>query len=133
MAIGDIGLFRTIRTKMQWHSERQGVLSENVANAETPGYRPRDLAPPDFGRDVARSRANLVTLRTDGRHIEGTLYSTRGAFRAENAGSFEITPDGNGVVLEEQMMKVTENQLDFQTASSLYQRGVGLLKTAIGR
>ena len=50
-----------LRTRMQWHQERQRLLAENVANADTPNYRPRDLAPLDFdrptpARDVDRAR-----------------------------------------------------------------------------
>jgi flagellar basal-body rod protein FlgB len=46
---------------------------------------------------------------------------------------YEVTPDGNGVVLEEQMMKLSQNQMDYQVATSLYQRSIAILKTAVGR
>ena len=45
MPISDIPILSMLRTRMQWHQERQQVLAENVANADTPNYRPRDLAP----------------------------------------------------------------------------------------
>ena len=44
-----------------------------------------------------------------------------------------MTPDGNSVSLEDQMMKVTQNQMDYQMATSLYARSLGLLKTALGK
>jgi len=47
MPISDIPILTMLRTRMQWHQERQRVLAENVANADTPNYRARDLAPPD--------------------------------------------------------------------------------------
>ncbi len=48
MAIPDIPILSMLRTRMQWHQERQRVLAENVANADTPNYRARDLAAPNF-------------------------------------------------------------------------------------
>ena len=50
MAITDLPLFSMLRTRMQWHQERQRLLSENVANSDTPNFRPRDLAPLSFDR-----------------------------------------------------------------------------------
>lgn len=54
-------------------------------------------------------------------------------FLTEEGESWEVTPEGNAVVLEEQMLKVSENQFDFQLATSPYTRSLGLLRTAIGR
>ena len=48
MGIVDIPIFSMLRSRMEWHQERQRVLAENVANADTPNYRPLDLAPPNF-------------------------------------------------------------------------------------
>jgi flagellar basal-body rod protein FlgB len=47
--------------------------------------------------------------------------------------NFEITPEGNGVTLEDEMMKVASNQMDYQAATTLYTRSMRLIKTAIGR
>ena len=55
MAISDLPIFSMLRTRMNWHQERQRLLAENVANADTPGYRPRDLAPLNFGRQVQQA------------------------------------------------------------------------------
>ena len=46
---------------------------------------------------------------------------------------FETTPSGNGVNLEDEMMKVAQNNQDYQLAATLYQKSLGLMKTAIGR
>ncbi len=42
-------------------------------------------------------------------------------------------PAGNAVNLEDQMLKVSANQMDYAAATSLYSRSLGLLKTAIGK
>ena len=133
MAIGDLAIFSALRTKMKWHEARQRLLAQNIANADTPGYVGRDLKPLKFGRALSLHSAEVLRpQRTDANHLEGNI-AARSPFRDRRESDFEVTPDANGVVLEEEMMKVTTNQLDFQTVSALYSRGLGMLKTAIGR
>jgi len=131
MALTDMPLFEALKGKMQWHQARQNILAENVANAETPGYRGRDLADFKFGEMVDASRS-LATVRTNARHI-ATGNAGNGAFGGHAMSNVEITPEGNGVVLENEMMKVTENQMDYQAATSLYTRSMRMLKTALGK
>ena len=45
-----------LRTKMQWHQERQRVLAENISNSDTPNFKPRDLVEPKFDRKGASRR-----------------------------------------------------------------------------
>ena len=59
--------------------------------------------------------------------------SENSAFGAQAMANFEITPEGNGVTLEDEMMKVTTNLMDYQAATSLYQKSIKILKTAMGR
>ena len=61
MAITDLPLFSMLRTRMQWHQERQRLLAENVANADTPNYRPRDLAPPNFEPSQIARRVGVAS------------------------------------------------------------------------
>src|ERR1700724_3726275 len=71
MSINDLPVLSALRTKMQWHQERQRVLSENVANSDTPNFKPRDLVEPKFDRagEVAGSMGTLAMMRTSGSHI----------------------------------------------------------------
>jgi flagellar basal-body rod protein FlgB len=57
MDLPGIGLFRMISQQLHWLGQRQEVLSQNVANADTPGYQARDLQPLAFGRCAAAGRA----------------------------------------------------------------------------
>ena len=70
--------------------------------------------------------------RTDGGHIEGVGLS-QSPFQNGNSRTFEVRPAGNAVNLEEEMMKVAANQMDFQTATALYKRSLNLIKTALGK
>ena len=130
MTITNLPLFSMLRTRMQWHQERQRILAENVANADTPRFQPRDLAAPQF--DPRRpATAELSLARTSPAHLTGASGGTR--FQLDRGGGFEARPSGNAVSLEDEMLKVAGNQMDYQAAASLYSRGLGMLKTAIGR
>ncbi len=131
MAAGDMTLFSMLRSRMHWHEERQKLLAENVSNANTPGYRSRDLHLPDFSSMMRSNGAGPA--RTDSHHM--TLGSTLdGSFRLDRkAGGLITSPSKNAVDLESEMMKVSQNQLDYQAVSNLYQNSLSLIRTAIGR
>ncbi|MTI19281.1 flagellar basal body rod protein FlgB [Rhodobacteraceae bacterium RKSG542] len=133
MSIVDLPLFQALKQKMNWHQQRQGLLAQNIANADTPDYRGQDLKDFKFEGMVAQHTGDAGPARTHAGHIGGSAISGSGSAKGISAKSFERTPDGNSVVLEEQMMKVTENQMDYQMATSLYSRSLGLLRTALGR
>ena len=135
MSMTDLPVWQALKGKLRFHETRQKVLAENVANAETPGYRARDIKAPDFFRMAVEGEGNegVSTVLTNPMHIAGPLIDNSAPFRPEKVGGYEVTPDGNAVSLEDQMMKVTGNQMDYQTVTSLYQRSIGLLKTAVGK
>ncbi len=129
MPISDIPILSMLRTRMQWHQERQRVLAENVANADTPNYHARDLAPPDFQR--ALQSASLTVARTDPAHLGG---SAGGAQFAENGElHYEVRPRGNAVSHEDEMLKLAGNQIDYEAVTSIYTHSLALIKTALGR
>jgi flagellar basal-body rod protein FlgB len=130
MAITDIPIFAMLRTKMQWHQQRQQVLAQNVANADTPHYRPVDLADPKFQLAAPGPAAPVQLARTDPGHLAGFAGSTD---FSSNPNQYQVRPAGNAVNLEDEMMKVAANQMDYQAATQLYARSLGLLKSALGR
>ncbi len=132
---GDLPFLSALRTQMQWHSARQSVLAENIANADTPGFAARDVQRVDHQSQftVAKPMAS-APVRTDAKHIAGTqIAGSKTGFDEGRQATFEVTPEGNSVVLEEEVMKMTANQLDYQTVASLYQKSLGMLRTAVGR
>lgn len=131
MPLSDIPILSMLRTKMEWHQARQKVLAENVANADTPAFRPHDLSAPNFERP-SPPVTNVSLARTESGHIAGTASSSA-QFRDRTQGGYEIRPTGNAVSLEDEMMKVAANQMDFQTATTLYTHSLNLIKTALGK
>lgn len=132
--LGDLALFSALRTQMKWHASRQSVLAENIANADTPGYQARDLRRVDHEAMFSvRAPSSTGPTRTHVNHIAGRSVVENTGFDNRREPTFEVTPEGNSVVLEEEVMKMTANQLDYQTASTLYQRSLSMLRTAVGR
>jgi flagellar basal-body rod protein FlgB len=127
VAITDLPLFSMLRSRMQWHQERQRLLAENVSNSDTQGYRPRDMAPLQFDKTMP----NLTSIgleRTAAGHIASSSQSEGSKF-----GGYEVRPTGIAVNLEDEMIKVAANQMDYQAATTLYSKSLGLLKIAIGK
>lgn len=131
MAISDIPGLSALRASMQWHQQRQRVLAENVANADTPNYQARDLVRPTAERLVAGLKPGLSMTRTNVAHIAPAGGDP--AFGFDGKGGLETRPTGNAVSLDDEMLKVAQNQMDYQAATSLYTRSLDLLKTAIGK
>ena len=133
MAIANLPLFAALKQKMQWHQTRQNLLAENVANAETPGYRGRDLKAYNFEEHMLQvSSAQVTTSATQAGHYVVSSNGT-GGFDPRAMNNFEITPEGNGVTLEDEMMKVSSNAMDYQAVTSLYSRSMRLMRTALGK
>jgi flagellar basal-body rod protein FlgB len=126
MPITDIPILSMLRTRLEWHQERQRVLAENVANADTPGYRPLDLDPPNFEQELMGPSVALA--RTNPEHIASDGEDSRFAANAEP--HYEVRPGGNAVNHEDEMMKVASNQMDFDAVADLYSRSLALIKLA---
>lgn len=137
MDIADLPAFSVLREKMTFLAERQKVLAQNVANASTPGYVPKDLNKDGFNKALAsqlkvREEGGVAVARTSGKHID--MNATRnlsGDFRAKATPDTDVTLDGNAVVLEDQMMKVSETRGEYETMVAIYQRALGMMRTAI--
>lgn len=132
MDYSKIPLLSALVKRMDWLGERQRVLAENVANANTPGFKSRDLKPMSFRDAMGQAESRLGMVSTAPRHLTGAPGAAK-AERSADRTAYETAPDGNAVVLEQQLMRVAETQLQHQTMTSLYRKHIGMLKTALGR
>lgn len=126
-------LFAGIKKRLAWLTQRQEVLAQNVANADSPGYRARDLKDFNFLRLVRQEarQVNMDTTRPE--HLGGRRKRIRD-FDEENIRKpYETAPAGNAVILEEQMMKLNETGVDHRLMTELYRKHLNLFKTAIGK
>jgi flagellar basal-body rod protein FlgB len=118
------------RKAMDWVAQRQEVLSENIANSDTPGYIPSDLKDLDF-KNVLHTvnQPSVLPTQTDSRHIVPKLQDPNVVQTVKK--DYESSPDGNAVVLEEQMDKVGSSKAMYEQVTALFQKNVSLLRMAI--
>ena len=129
MDLMHIPLFDALVKRMAWLGERQTVLAENVASADTPGYVARDLPPPDFHSLLQQPKPiTLVTTQPDHIAIAGDVNAEAREDAVPDRGI-----DGNGVSLEQEMMKVSQTANDFALTSTLYRANLNIIKTVLGR
>lgn len=129
MDLASTPFFGMLRQRLDHLSERQRLISENIANASTPGYRARDIDTSGFERMLASSGGgSLQMARTNPMHMPagGGSASAQIVTRDDS----ETTIDGNSVVLEEQMARAAETRMAFETGIALYQKGLELVRLA---
>lgn len=129
MDLSSIGLFHLAGRRMEYLGARHQVIAQNVANADTPGFRARDLKAFDFQAAVSHAAGNISPVQTSPMHLTGTRAPQ--PFREDRrVPTYETAPAGNGVVLEEQMMKAAEVRQAYDLATGIFQKHVGMLRQA---
>lgn len=130
MDLSKLGVMKLMTRKMDYLGERQQVIAQNVANLNTPDYKPNDLKPFTFRRALTDAR-RLAPDATDAAHLAGTVADGTKNQKARDRRPYETTPDGNAVVLEQQILKSAETTADYQTMLNLYKKQVMMIRTAI--
>ena len=131
MEMRDLPLLSMLRERMSWLNQRQDVLSQNVANADTPRYVARDLKDLDFEQLMGTASSGTKMMTTNVKHI--ALSSAHsGKFEDHETPDQESDPNGNAVSLEVEMIKVADTQAQYQAAANLYAKAMTMMKTAIG-
>src|SRR5579872_6925372 len=150
MGSGDVPLLAMLKGRLGYLAQRQRLIAENVANSDTPGFAPRDLKPftfhlqttaqtqgtassggPSLGSSAGIAPTGALAVTQPG-HMQ--IANPSGpTFKPKGAPDSEMTIDRNGVVLEDQMIKLTDTRMDYDAAVSFYQASVNMLKTAIRR
>jgi flagellar basal-body rod protein FlgB len=125
-----IGLFDLAERRLAWADRRQGLLAQNIANANTPGYRPNDLKP--FAS--ALSGAGSVTpVRTQPNHLAGAAGSGQHLAVETERRPAARAPDGNAVALDDQLIKVANTETTHALVTTIYKKYLGLFGMALGR
>ena len=133
MDFTQITLFQAMKKRVAWLNQRQEVLAQNIANADTPGARAKDLEPFAFERLIRREQMQLNMASTRGDHMGGRRRRVRDYSTDETRKPYETAPAGNAIVLEEQMLKLNEPGIQHKLLIELYQKHLKMFRTAIGR
>jgi flagellar basal-body rod protein FlgB len=132
-------LLAGLEARMRFAQARQQVISQNIAHADTPGYKARVLEEPDFSAVLS-----AVDARGPGRvakpHIAmPAAFSRFGSSAAINArteradDAFETKPNGNNVSLEQQLGDLANVQMEYAEMTNLYRKQLGLFRIALGK
>ena len=119
-----------LKEHLAWLGQRQQVLARNIANADTPGYVPRDLEPLRFRDMVHRSTPPVRVAQTVSGHLEGSKRRTPEFAEREQRHAVDATPAGNAVDLEEEMAKMNETAVSHKLTAQLYRKYLGLVRMA---
>ena len=138
MDLGNLKLFHAMKENMDWLSQRQRVISQNIANADTPNYEVKDLKTLDFKKVISElndrslsngTKAISLTL-TNEAQIKGTLAT--GGFKTKRMNrEFETTITGNGVKLEDQAFKMSQTSDAYKLSTQLYKKYTDLMRMAV--
>jgi flagellar basal-body rod protein FlgB len=141
MGPDDIPLFGMLKSRLGYLTERQKLVAQNVANADTPGYRPSDLKAFSFQASLMNQGSGAVyrggraaptsgvqMMETSAAHMAPS--SAPSAWRATAGADSETTLDGNSVSLEDQMLKMTDARTNYDAAITFYQKSMEMLRQA---
>ena len=133
MDLNKVTLFGMLKGRMGWLARRQEILAQNIANSDTPNYKPNDLKPMDFSKYLKGTSGGLALKTTSSKHFSESRDAMSQYTVMQNPAPYETAPDGNAVVLEEQMAKISETQLQHSLATELYRKHIGMIRLALGK
>ncbi len=120
-------VMRMAQAMARHSAARQVTISENIANADTPGFRARDL--PDFGATYNQPK-RLAATRVS--HLDWQAGTPRHVAQVDRT-SPVLSPNGNSVSLEREMMRGAQNKQSHELALAVYGSARTILRTALGR
>lgn len=125
-----LGLFDLADRRLRWIDRRQEVLANNVANADTPRWRPRDIAAFADTLDRASTAIGGGSLAlTNPLHLAGTAQDEAGSRAIKVT---EHAPDGNAVALDSELAKIGDTEAAHELVTGLYKKYLALFRAAIG-
>ncbi|MEI6986290.1 MAG: flagellar basal body rod protein FlgB [Rhodospirillaceae bacterium] len=135
MDLNSMGVFKLITKKMEWLSQRQEVVAQNIANVDTPKFKPSDVSPFSFRSAIESHQRQLVPAITDPAHQRAARSGNgdSGSVTRRDRKPYETKLDGNAVVVEQQMLKLSETAQDYGLVTNLYKKNVSMLRMALGR
>ncbi|MCQ2966552.1 MAG: flagellar biosynthesis protein FlgB [Alphaproteobacteria bacterium] len=147
MDLQNLSLYQMSEEKMRWLAQRQSVLSQNIANSDTPKYMPSDLQPLKFkealeevkGVRLTRTNemhrtngsADVKMVKTNPNHLS-PLAEGHSKVK-ESRHPFETSIDKNGVILDEQFQKIDDTRQQHEQITALFKKNMSMLVTALGK
>jgi flagellar basal-body rod protein FlgB len=135
MALDDIPLMSMLKSRFGYLGQQQRGIAVNVANSDTPGFVPKDLKAFSYtapGKSIVPAGTlALAPIRTNAAHLSGKSDANGQVWQSQTVPDSEARLDGNQVVLEEQMMKMSKARGDYEAAITFYQKSLSLIQLAL--
>jgi flagellar basal-body rod protein FlgB len=132
MNLDTIPLFAMLKSRLGYENQRQKLISQNVANTDTPTYAPKDLK--TFTVTTAESGSGKLGMvqpaTTNPGHLAAPDATGKSQWKVITSSDSETTLDGNKVVLEDQMAKMAESRMNYEAAIGFYQKSLAMLQLA---
>jgi flagellar basal-body rod protein FlgB len=125
----DLNVFQTAHALAVHAGQRQAIVAQNVANADTPGYRARDIAP--FAKMVSNDGASGGMRASRTGHLNGAPKDELIWGITTPTGAMD--PNGNSVSVEKEMLKGVEIKRQHDLALAIYKSSLNILRTSLGR
>lgn len=127
MIIEGVDLFQIINQRMDYATARHSLVAQNVAHADTPNYRPSDLKP--FEAALRSPSAPKLTVTQPTHIASGPGHAEFSENRTYEG--WEVEPSGNGVLLEQEIMKAADISRDYQMAVTLMRKHLTMLRASL--
>lgn len=122
-----------ITKDLQGLARRMETSSQNIANANTPGYARREVSFEDQLRDLIEAPHRLPLNRTSREHISNIVTDVNGVRPLESRVGNEVYRlDGNNVDPETEMARMTQTRMSYQAMTRILSRKVAMYRKAIG-
>lgn len=116
---------------VQTASAKNGVIAQNIANMDTPGYKAKDLKFQAVMDEVAGSGKKLPLARTDEKHLPPSSRAIDPHAFIYNQNNPSVRNDGNDVNIDYEMSQMAENTIKYNLFSDLTAGKFGKLKEVI--
>ncbi|WP_415405016.1 FlgB family protein [Tateyamaria sp. SN3-11] len=126
----NLTIFQTAYAMAVHAGQKQAVVAQNVANADTPGYVGRDL--PSF-QEIYAPKENGATMQRATRpgHLHGAVQQGVDGLMTEDR-SF-AAPDGNTVSIESEMLRATDAKRQHDRSLAIYKSALNIARASLGR
>ena len=131
MDLRKIPLFDMMARRLAWLGQRQQVLATNIANADTPDFKPRDVKPLDFAQMARGAMVKLQPVATNPAHLPARPQAAGNSPLEKDKSPVETTISGNAVTIEEELMKANQNATDYELTTNLYRKHLAMFRDAL--
>jgi flagellar basal-body rod protein FlgB len=122
------GSITPLELALDYHVERHNLIASNISNADTPGYRPREVA---FEMELGETQRTISLSQSREGHMQPAESESGLGLRVYEETWATPGADGNYVRLEHEMSRLQANAVEYQAVTQMISHHLGLLRYSI--